>query len=99
MKNIRVINSIPTQSASCDVTRYPHLTGMYCPGDVTIDLLIGQDFPAVLRPLDVKSGWPDEPFAVTQYTWLDFEWDGRFSSNKQTCHFTLCVIHGNREET
>ena len=54
MKNIRVINSIPTQSASCDVTRYPHLTGMYCPGDVTIDLLIGQDFPAVLRPLDVK---------------------------------------------
>ena len=60
MKNIRVINSIPTQSASCDVTRYPHLTGMYCPGDVTVDLLIGQDFPAVLRPLDVKSGRPDE---------------------------------------
>ena len=64
MKNIRVINSIPTQSASCDVTRYPHLTGMYCPGDVTVDLLIGQDFPAVLRPLDVKCGRPDEPFAV-----------------------------------
>ena len=24
MKNVRVINSISTQSASCDVTRYPH---------------------------------------------------------------------------
>ena len=64
MKNVRVINSIPTQSASCDITRYSHLTGMYCPGDVTVDLLIGQDFIAVLRPLDVKSGMPDEPSAV-----------------------------------
>ena len=28
MKNVRVINSIPTQSASCDVTGYLHLTGI-----------------------------------------------------------------------
>ena len=64
MKNVCVINSIHTQSASCDVTSYPHLTGMYCPGDVTVDLLIGQNIPAVLRPLDVRSGRTDEPFAV-----------------------------------
>ena len=51
-------------SASCDITRYPHLTHMYYPGDVTVDMFIGQDFPSVLKPLDVKYGMPNEPFAV-----------------------------------
>ena len=64
MKNVRIIDSIPIQSASCDVSNYAHLKDLHCPGDVQVDVLIGQDYPAILKPLDVRSGREDEPFAV-----------------------------------
>ena len=64
MNNVRVIDSIPVQTASCDVSNYPHLEGLHCPGDVQVDILIGQDYPALLKPIDVRSGREDEPFAV-----------------------------------
>ena len=64
MKNVRNIDSIPVQSASCDVSNYAHLKDLHCPGDVQVDILIGQDYPAILKPLDVRSGREDEPFAV-----------------------------------
>ena len=64
MKNVRVIDSIPVQSASCDVSNYAHLKDLHCPGDVQVDVLIGQDYPAILKPLDVRSGREDEPYAV-----------------------------------
>ena len=46
MKNVRIIDSIPIQSASCDVSNYAHLKDLHCPGDVQVDVLVGQDYPS-----------------------------------------------------
>ena len=64
MKNIRVVNYIPTQSDACDLSEYSHLDGLRCPGNVTVDILIGQDYPYLLRPLEVRSGANSDPFAI-----------------------------------
>ena len=64
MKNIRVVNYIPTQSRACDLSEYSHLEGLRCPGNVIVDILIGQDYPFLLRPLEVRSGANGEPFAI-----------------------------------
>ena len=64
MKHVRVTDVIPVHSASCDVTTFPHLKDIYCPGDVHVDILSGQDHPQLLRPFDVRTGRDDEPFAV-----------------------------------
>ena len=64
MNNIRVVNYIPTQSGACDLSEYSHLDGLRCPGNVTIDYLIGQDYPYLLRPLEVRSGANSNPFAI-----------------------------------
>ena len=64
MNNVRVIKQIPTRGISCDISHYPHLRGITCPGDVRVDILIGQDNPAILQPIDVRTGKHNEPFAV-----------------------------------
>ena len=64
MNSVRVIKQIPTRGISCDISHYPHLRGITCPGDVHVDILIGQDNPAILQPIDVRTGKHDEPFAV-----------------------------------
>ena len=66
MNNIRVVNYIPTQSGACDLSEYSHLDGLRCPGNVTVtvDILIGQDYPYLLRPLEVRSGANSNPFAI-----------------------------------
>ena len=64
MKHVRVTDVIPVHSASCDVTAFPHLKDICCPGDVRVDILIGQDYPHLLRPIDVRTGRDDDPFAV-----------------------------------
>ena len=52
MTNVRVIKQIPTRGISCDISHYPHLRGITYPGDVQVDILIGQDNPAILQPHD-----------------------------------------------
>ena len=64
MNNVRVVNSIPVHSCTCDLSKYSHLDDLIHPGNVTVDILIGQDHPLLLRPLEVKSGADDDPFAV-----------------------------------
>ena len=64
MNNVRVIKQIPTRGISCDISHYPHLRGITCPGDVQVDILIGQDNPTIIQPLDVRTGKYNEPFAV-----------------------------------
>ena len=64
MKHVCVTDVIPVRSASCDVTTFPHLKYIYCPGAVHVDILIGQDHPHLLRPLDGRTGRDDEPFTV-----------------------------------
>nr|XP_054770423.1 uncharacterized protein LOC129278240 [Lytechinus pictus] len=49
-----------------DISRYPHLTGIDLPvtRDSQVTLLIGQDVPDALLPLEVKAGAPGEVYAV-----------------------------------
>ena len=58
------MNNIPTQSGACDLSEYSHLDGLRCPGNVTVDILISQDYPFLLRPLEVRSGANGDPFAI-----------------------------------
>ena len=78
MKNISVVNYIPTQGRACDLSEYSHLEGIRCPGNVTVDIFIGQDYPFLLRPLEVWSGANGEPFAIRSI--LEWAMNGPVSS-------------------
>jgi hypothetical protein len=53
-------------AAPSDVEHYPHLRGIDipCVDHLDVTLLIGQDVPEALVPLDVKRGKPGEPYAT-----------------------------------
>ena len=76
MKNIFVIDCIPTTSYAMDVNMYHHLEGLDLvnPFHGTVDILIGQDYASCFLPLEVCKGTRDEPYAVRTpigicYTW------------------------------
>ena len=56
MKNIRVVNYIPTQSGACDLSEYSHLDDLRCPGNETVDILM---LGAISAPFAIRSvlGW------------------------------------------
>jgi len=64
MKDVLVTGCIPIQNSPCDVTKYPHLKDLYFSNSSTVDLLIGQDHPAALVPIEVRRGCPKSPFAT-----------------------------------
>lgn len=64
MSNVLVVPDIPVHAHHGDISIYPHLQGMSLYGDVTVDVLIGQDHASALIPLAVKKGRSDEPFAT-----------------------------------
>lgn len=59
-------SSIANMAAEADITRSPHLQGLNLPvvSRSQVTLLIGQDVPEVLIPLEVKAGRPGEIYAV-----------------------------------
>ena len=92
MENILVTDSIPTRSYNVDVEAYSHLQDL----DIIntchqrVDLLIGQDYARCFRPLDVRSGNENEPYAVK--TPLGYVLNGASSSdvshNSTVSHLT-----------
>ena len=64
MSNVLVIDDIPVDIPPVDMTIYSHLEGLSLHSDVVVNVLIGQDHAAALRPLDTRSGKKDEPFAT-----------------------------------
>ena len=66
MKNVHVVESIPTKKYAIDVNRYPHLREIdpISSFNHEVDLLIGQDYACCFVPLDVLKGQQDEPYAV-----------------------------------
>ena len=66
MKNVYVVNSVPTKPFNVDVNRYSHLRDIDVVSsfDHDVDLLIGQDYARCFLPLDVRKGSKDEPYAV-----------------------------------
>ena len=47
-----------------DIDRWKHLEGLLMPQNVNVQLLIGQDHPRALLPLEVRQGGDREPYAV-----------------------------------
>ena len=90
MKNVIVVDSIPVNSASCDVTRYTHLEDLFCAGNVIVDVLIGQDHPVILRPLETRYGSDTEPFAVRSI--LGWTLNGPITSQRTSKHVTSNFI-------
>ena len=66
MKNVYVVNAVPTKPFNVDVNRYSHLRDIDVVSsfDHDVDLLIGQDYARCFLPLDVRKGGKDEPYAV-----------------------------------
>ena len=90
MKHVRVTDVIPMHSASCDVTTFSNLKDIYCPGNVHVDILIGQDYPHLLRPIDSRTGCDDDPFAVL--TTLEWTPNGAVTSQPTKSMVTLNLI-------
>ena len=64
MKNVLVTEHIPIESCDIDVGNYPHLKDLSFSSSGSVDILIGQDNPAALVPLEVRSGPKGTPFAI-----------------------------------
>ena len=64
MKNVLVTEHIPIESYDIDVGNYPHLKDLSFSNSASLDILIGQDNPAALVPLEVRSGPKGTPFAI-----------------------------------
>ena len=66
MKNVYVVDSIPTKPFNIDVDSYSHLKDIdvVTSVDHDVDLLIGQDYASCFVPLDVRKGRHNKPYAV-----------------------------------
>ena len=64
MKNVFVTEHIPIESCDIDVGNYPHLKDLSFSCSGSVDILIGQDNPAALVPLEVRIGPKGTPFAI-----------------------------------
>jgi len=70
MKDVLVTEEIPVESVPPDVIRYSYLEGLSFSHSKGVDILIGQDNPRALVPLDVRKGLRDGPFATrTMFGW------------------------------
>ncbi|XP_071085478.1 uncharacterized protein [Haliotis cracherodii] len=78
MSNVFVLSQMPVLEGSavsrCDVDKWKHFQGIDLPmvegKFAKVTVLIGQDNPLVLTPLEVRSGKADEPYATkTIFGW------------------------------
>ena len=70
MNNVLVTDKIPVCGSNINVNEYEHLKDLHFTTTKHVDILIGQDYPSALVPLDVRRGPPGTPFATrTQFGW------------------------------
>ena len=70
MHNVMVVNDIPVNGNTSNLPSYPHLADLHFPSVGEVDIIIGQDNPTALIPLEVRSGDGKAPFAVrTKLGW------------------------------
>jgi hypothetical protein len=62
VENFPVLNG--SVAVSSDIRQWEHLRDIEVPEDVDVQLLIGQDHPQALKPLEVRCGKDHEPYAV-----------------------------------
>ena len=68
LEKVSAIKNFPKlYGTSTDLSKWDHLKDVKNPETSQVDLLIGQDCPQALRPIEVRSGSDDEPYAVRTY--------------------------------
>ena len=75
MENVHIIDGpIPVEMSHVDLEAYPHLRKLHLPAynvkNIEIGLLIGQDNSEAFRPLSIRKGDKNQPYAVnTVFGW------------------------------
>ena len=65
MSNVFVMDTIPEPCVDRELfSSYDHLKGIKLPSTGQVDVLIGQDYPDALIPLEVRRGAKGEPYGV-----------------------------------
>ena len=95
MNNVLVVDTIPVEEYSLqDVQSYPHIKDITFSRATQVDILIGQDNPAALVPIEVRRGPADAPFATR--TLMGWSLNGRspmnVASHAVTSHFISTTI-------
>ena len=65
MDNVLVVDTIPVEACSLeDAHRHSHIKDITFPRATQVDILIGQDNPAALMPIEIRRGPIGTPFAT-----------------------------------
>ena len=80
MDNVLVVDTIPVEECSLeDAHRHSHIKDITFPCATQVDILIGQDNPAALVPIEVRRGPVGTPFATR--TMMGWSLNGCASTN------------------
>ncbi|XP_064622573.1 uncharacterized protein LOC135484816 [Lineus longissimus] len=101
LPRVYAIDSFPnsiTGPSQLDIGRWRHLTGV-CDNSVDgkgVSLLIGQDVPQAILPLEVRRGRDDEPYAIrTSLGWtLNGPIGGQPADSTAVCSFIQSLASG-----
>ena len=70
LTNVYVVENIPVSNPGVNVSQHAHLQNLPVHKNGSIEVLIGQDHPEALVPLEVRKGGSGDPFAVrTLFGW------------------------------
>jgi hypothetical protein len=84
------VSDIPRQE---DINRWSYLRGVYIPfADVAVGLLIGNDNPTILEPLDIRNSEHGGPYAVK--TILGWTINGPLGRHTAKMNHTANLIRG-----
>ena len=71
LSNVYIVDQIPVRLPNIDVSNYPHMCDLQFEHYATdVHILLGQDNPEALVPLEIRKGRRGDPFAVrTLFGW------------------------------
>ena len=62
--SVLVTERIPLSTEEVDISRFEHLQAFSYPGEISVDVLIGQDYADLLRVHEYRDGGEGEPYAA-----------------------------------
>ncbi|KAG7164508.1 hypothetical protein Hamer_G003721 [Homarus americanus] len=96
MPKVLIIQNFPTMlhnsvANTSDISRWTHLRGVELPElqSNSIEILIGQDVPQVLVPLEVRAGRDGMSFRHKNSTGLDSKWTGGAPRRTRSLHVRM----------
>ena len=87
LRNVFVIDTIPSSKAQVEVERYSHLSGIdFVNEECEVDILVGQDNAELLIPVEVRKGCSsNEPFAIRTVLGWSLHGSTGVGSNADIC--------------